>query len=75
MNIKQLEDLAKKNPALARAINLWIISAISTLISMLISFLSNWDVIDFKAIFIALLIPIGWYLDKLNRDLNRNSKI
>lgn len=69
MNIKYLKKLAKNNPALARAINIWILWSIATYISLLI--IEFWTFWDYWQILIPLFTSIWAYIDKRIRDLSK----
>jgi len=69
MNIKLLWDLAKTYPALARLINLAILSFMVTLVTMIINYIQTWQAIDINTLLVSILLPFFWYFDKKFRDL------
>ena len=70
MNIIWIWKIAKYNKALARAINIGIISASSMFISLLIWYLTTWETINTNIVIITFLIPVLSWIDKISRDLN-----
>jgi len=70
MNIEMIANIAKKNPALARMLNLAVISLAVAFFTGLVNFLSTGEVINLNIIFMAGIMPILWGLEKLQRDIN-----
>ena len=67
MNFTFLANLAKKNPALARLINLCILSGIVYGVGAL----AAGEMFSVQAMMQAVLVPLLGYLDKVKRDLNK----
>lgn len=65
MKVQFLQEMAKSNPALARLIE---VSIISWVIYILWA-VTSWNVFDMQALSQAMLVPILVYMSKLKRDL------
>ena len=70
MNLEFLKKLARKNPALARLINSGIISASAYAVSCVMYH----QLFSMQGLVVAFLAPIGLYLDKVNRNKNKNKQ-
>lgn len=67
MNIKILSTLAKKHPALARALEIGLYSLILYALGALL----DGNAISYHAGLVALLTPVYAYLGKRRRDLEK----
>jgi len=70
MNLEFLQKLAKKNPAIARLIELSIYSGLSYALTAI----STGELLSTQALIIACITPIASALAKFNRDLDKSSK-
>ena len=67
MNCKYLKQLSKKQPALARLIELSIISWVVYILSAIIA----WEAFSAQAVAQAALVPLLAFMSKVQRDLQK----
>ena len=70
MNIKYLWELAKSNPALARAINIALLGGVGYILGVLIT----GEPFSLQALIWVGLTPLLAFFDKRKRDLDKTNK-